>query len=183
MNPKILFRAFLLVVAALLCFQCSLDSDEKPQIVPTQDQDLLGLDASIEGQVLATFTMGLPKTSLDRMEYDKMFRQVANYTQHLDGSLVNFYVEKKVSEEGSDYFLVLSGELEDDSYLTTGMRLVDNGGGSLVLDRGRPIPIFSCRNNGCLSSCGYDYSNYPVITCKYCQGGSCDEYIPGTEGF
>lgn len=179
---KNLSYSFALLALAFLTIQCTTSST--PDVVPTQDVhnlDLLGLDASYTNTVVAKFTQGVPTTTLDLAEYQAMYQRVAQTTQELDGSLVNYYVEAKDGgPDGQDYFLILNGELADGTYMKTGFLLTSTEGGLTVrrIGRPRPVPHFSCRGTVC-NNCVYEYTLNGRIDCG-CSFGidDCYKYYP-----
>ena len=178
---KISLPVFLLAFSFLM-IQCT--TDTTPEVVPTKDVmnvELLGLDDSYTSIAVAELVQGVPSTTLSPEEFQTMYQRVARTTQELDGSLVNYYVElKEGGPNGSDFFLILNGELSDGTYMKTGFLLTNDGGGFTINDsrRGRPVRHWSCRGTIC-SSCDYAYDLLGNIGCG-CSFGTndCYKYYP-----
>ncbi|WP_367392528.1 hypothetical protein [Lewinella sp. LCG006] len=180
---KKLSLPFVLIAFSLLMIQCTTSST--PDDVPTIDvynTDLMGLDAKYTTTVVAKFTQGVPTTTLSMEEFQTMFQQVAQTTQELDGSLVNYYVEaKEGGPNGQDYFLILNGELADGTYLKSGFLLTSTSGGMTIASsiKGRPVHHFSCRGSFC-NNCTYVYNLNGVVDCGCATWGinDCYKYYP-----
>ncbi|MEL7422647.1 MAG: hypothetical protein AAFN81_06635 [Bacteroidota bacterium] len=171
-----------LIAFSFLMIQCTTSTN--PEVVPAQDVmnlDLLGLDDSYTSTSVAQFMQGVPSTSLSLEEFQTIYQRVAQTTQALDGSLVNYYVEaKEGGPDGSDYFLILNGELSDGTYMKAGFLLTAGDDGLTIAQnrRGRPVPHFSCRGSVC-NNCIYEYDLLGRIDCG-CSFGidDCYKYYP-----
>lgn len=156
MFNKKLFLPLTLALFSMLMIQCTTKNSDVDIPQNVDEVELLGLTSAQATTTVATFREGVPVTTLSEDAYQDMYQRVAQYTQDLEGTLVNYYVEAKEGEDGQHYFLILNGELADGTYMKTGFELLNEGGDMAVSIIGRPRPVyhFSCRGSIC-NNCNY----------------------------
>lgn len=191
MNIKSLYFGLvvlLLGVSTISCDKTVTDQTEAKVDGIAVQAPLFGLQDYHTKLEVGTFVSGLPVTQLDQKVYNGMFSTIAQTITKEKGELVNYYIDEQTSKEGElHYFLVLQGELEDGSYLTTGMHLLPgessiekDGEESVIIAISidpRPIFHWSCRGNIC-NTCQYDLSQLDGCRCSF-GIDDCQRYYPG----
>lgn len=180
-----------LAMLLLGVFASSCDRSAPEQLEPKIDgiavqAPLFGLQQYHTQLDVGTFVSGLAVAQLDQKVYAGMFKTIAQTITKEKGELVNYYIDEQTSKEGAlHYFLVLQGELEDGSYLTTGMHLlpkdssIEKDGEYAVIPINidpRPIFHWSCRGNIC-NTCQYDLSQLDGCRCSFGLD-DCQRYYP-----